>query len=78
MRRTVLKLFLFLGLAIAWIAGHAYVEDTLYLRRDWLLLTVIEERVQHKTEAGYAFLTGAGMSTLALTGLIYRKQRPAA
>jgi hypothetical protein len=46
MRRTVINLALFLGLSIAWIAGHAYVEDNLYLRRDWLLLTVTQDSLR--------------------------------
>ena len=74
MQRTAIKLALFLGLTIAWIAGHAYIEDTLYLRRDWLLLTVIEDRVQHKTQAAHVFLFGTGLSVVALAGLIYRKR----
>ena len=77
MPRTVIKLILFLGLSIAWIAGNAYWQDYRYLRRDWLLLTVIQERVQHKTEAGYAFLFGAGLSVIGLAGLICRKRREA-
>ena len=60
MRRTALRLLLLAGLSIVWIAGNAYWEEYRYLRCDWLLLTVIEERAQHKTQAGYAFLLGAG------------------
>ena len=62
MRHAALKLLLFLGLSTAWIAGKGSVEDSLYLRRDWVLLTVTEGRVHHKTEAKYAVLLGAGMS----------------
>ena len=75
MRRTALKLLLFLGLSIAWLAGNAYWEDYRYLRRDWLLLTLIEERAQHKAEAGHAFLLGAALSLIGLAGLVARERR---
>ena len=74
MQRTALKLFLFLGLSVIWLAGKAYVDDTLYLRRDWLLLPVIEDRVQHRAEAGYFILFGAGITLSGLAGLAFRRQ----
>jgi hypothetical protein len=75
MRRTALRLLLVVGLSIVWMAGNAYWEDYRYLRRDWLLFTVIEERAQHKTEAGYVFLLGAGLSVIGFAELISQKQR---
>ena len=75
MHPIAMKLALFLGLTIAWIAGNAWFEDYRYLRRDWLLLTGIQERVHHKTEAGYAFIFGTSLSAIGLAGLICQKRR---
>ena len=74
MRRTVSKFLLFLGLSMAFLAGNAYWQDVRYLRRDWLLLTVIQERTRHKIEAGLAFLASAGFCVIGLAGLAYRKR----
>jgi hypothetical protein len=47
MRHTATKLLLLLGLSIVWIAGNSYFDNYRYFRRDWLLLTVIEEHLHH-------------------------------
>ena len=77
MKDVLWKLLILCGFTITWLAGNAYWQDYRYLRRDWLLLTVIQERMQHKTEAGHAFLFGAGLSIIGLVGLTCQKRREA-
>ena len=53
MKRSILKLLIVCGLALSLCEASQYLAARRYLRRDFLLLTVIEDRLKQKTEAGY-------------------------
>ena len=75
MKRNLMKLLIVCGLALAFYSGSNYFAAYRYLRHDMLLLTVIEERVKEKTEAGYGFVAGMGIFAAGLVGLICEKRR---
>ena len=77
MKRLLMKLLIVCGLALAFYSGRNCFAPHRYLRHDMLLLTVIEERVKQKTEAGYGFVAGVGVFTIGLVGLICQKPREA-
>jgi len=77
MKRTILKLLIVCGLALSLYEASQYLTARRYLRRDFLLLTVIEDRVKQKTDAGYGFLAGAGILTVGILGLSWQKRRDA-
>jgi hypothetical protein len=77
MKRAILKLLIVCGLALSLYEASQYLAARRYLRRDFLLLTVIEDRVKQKTDAGYGFLAGAGILAIGVLGLSWQKSRGA-
>jgi len=55
MKRAILKLLIVCGLVLSLYEASQYLAARRYLRRDFLLLTVIEDRLKQKTDAGYGF-----------------------
>ena len=77
MKPLLLKLLIFCGLTIAWLSANRYFEEYRFLRRDFLLLTVIEERVNQKRQAKYGFVLGTSLFAVGMAGLVLQKRRAA-